>query len=128
MASWSESRRPVDASRESPHSPEGDVGRDERGGTVLSVTLDAHGAVCRLHLAGKLVRTSIAALEAQIDQLGCLAFERVVVDLVGLTGLDAVGANVLHGLQAYVHGRGGSLEVVGRARWLALLPELGVRD
>jgi|GEM_PF-7044818 ABC-type transporter Mla MlaB component len=124
MTSWSESRRPIDANCKISE----ELGRVEADGAVLSVALDARGTVCRLHLAGKLVRTSIAALEAQIDQLGCIAFERVVVDLVGLTGLDAVGVSVLHGLQAYVHGRGGTLEVVGRARWVAMLPELGVSD
>lgn len=128
MASWSESRCPIGvAPWMSAESPIGEaVGQAD--GTVLSVALDSNGTVCRLHLAGKLIRTSIAALEAQVDQLGCISFERVVLDLVGLTGLDSVGANVLHGLQEYVRGRGGTLEVLGRARWVAMLPRLGALE
>lgn len=44
--------------------------------------------------------------EAQVDQLGCIPCDDVVVDASGLTVLDAVGANVFHGLYHYVNGRG----------------------
>lgn len=80
---------------------------------MLSVGLDTDGAVCRLTLQGTLGSTSVAALQAQFDQLGCISCERVVIDAGRLQALDAVGLNVLLGLHHYVRGRGGRLEVIG---------------
>jgi hypothetical protein len=57
--------------------------------------------------------TSIAALEAQVDQLGCIPCDDVVVDGGGLVAIDPVGANVLLGLHHYVGGRGGTLRITG---------------
>ena len=62
-------------------------------------------------MRGELCGTSLAALEAQVDQLGCMPCERVVVDMRLVTRLDEVGAKVLLGLYYYVLGRGGELRV-----------------
>jgi anti-anti-sigma regulatory factor len=77
----------------------------------LRVELLSHSRT--LVLDGALSDTSIAAQEAQVDQLGCIPCDLVVVDASGLTALDAVGANVLLGLYHYVHGRGGTLRITG---------------
>jgi anti-anti-sigma factor len=78
---------------------------------VLQVELEAMGTSCRLTLRGDLCDTSLSALEVQVDQLGCLPCERVIVDLRQLTRLDPVGAKVILGLYHYVVGRGGEMRV-----------------
>ena len=78
---------------------------------TLRVDLDVRGVLCRLTLRGELCGTSLAALEAQVDQLGCMPCERVVIDMRHVTRLDEVGAKVLLGLYYYVLGRGGELRV-----------------
>src|ERR1700733_1308076 len=82
-------------------------------GAWLRVELRSAGRTCTVVLQGALSDTSIAALEAQVDQLGCIPCDDVVVDASGLTALDAVGANVLLGLYHYVNGRGGTLRITG---------------
>jgi ABC-type transporter Mla MlaB component len=82
-------------------------------GWWLRVELHNHLDSCTLVLDGELRDTSIAALEAQVDQLGCLRCDDVTLDVHGLRGIDAVGANVLLGLHHYVDGRGGRLRIVG---------------
>lgn len=79
----------------------------------LRIELESQGRTCTVVLHGALSDTSIAALQAQVDQLGCLPCDDVVVDASGLTALDAVGANVLLGLYHYVNGRGGTLRITG---------------
>jgi anti-anti-sigma regulatory factor len=79
--------------------------------TVLQVELDAAGASCRLSLRGDLCDISLAALEVQVDQLGCLPCEWVIVDIRQLDRLDPVGAKVLLGLYHYVVGRGGEMRI-----------------
>jgi anti-anti-sigma regulatory factor len=78
---------------------------------TLKVELDVRGASCRLTLHGALCGTSLAALEAQVDQLGCLPCEQVIVDMGHLTEIDEVGAKVVLGLYYYVLGRGGALRL-----------------
>jgi anti-anti-sigma factor len=78
---------------------------------VLSVELQTTGTACRLVLRGDLCNTSLAALEAQVDQLGAMSCQDVIVDLRSLVRLDAVGANVLLGLYYYVIARGGAFHV-----------------
>jgi anti-anti-sigma factor len=105
------------------------------GGPILQVELDVQGSTCLLTLRGVLSGGSLAALAAQVDQLGCLPCEEVVVDLGQVTGLDEAGAKVLLGLYYYVLGRGGALRVTGMAGPIAetlratgaaeLLPEGG---
>jgi anti-anti-sigma factor len=80
---------------------------------VLEVTLESSAATCRLILRGSLCVTTIAALQSQIDQLGCAPCHEVVVDMHGLTEMDTVGAKVVLGLYHYVVGRGGQLRVRG---------------
>jgi anti-anti-sigma factor len=82
----------------------------------LRVELRTFGRVCRLVLSGALSGTSIAALEAQVDQLGCIPFEKVVIDVGKLTSLDPVGARVLFGLYHYVEAKGGKLKIVGASK------------
>jgi anti-anti-sigma regulatory factor len=78
---------------------------------LLQVELATSGTTCRLILCGVLCDATLAALEAQVDQLGCMPCEDVVVDVRGLTKLDPVGANVLLGLYYYVVARGGEFRV-----------------
>ena len=78
---------------------------------VLQVELEAMGTSCRLTLRGDLCDTSLSALEVQVDQLGCLPCERVIVDLRQLTRLDPIGAKVILGLYHYVVGRGGEMRI-----------------
>jgi anti-anti-sigma factor len=80
---------------------------------TLLVELAVLGASCRLTLQGELGGTSLAALVAQVDQLGGLPCEQVVIDMGDVTVIDDVGAKVVLGLYYYVLGRGGSLQVTG---------------
>jgi hypothetical protein len=64
-------------------------------------------------MRGELVDTSIAALEAQIDQIGCSTNTEVVLDVAGLTRIDAVGSRVVAGLDVYVRALGARLRVTG---------------
>jgi anti-anti-sigma regulatory factor len=77
----------------------------------LEVELAATGVTCRLTLRGTLCATSLSALEAQVDQLGCMPCEQVVVDMHQLIELDEVGAKVILGLYYYVVGKGGELRL-----------------
>jgi anti-anti-sigma regulatory factor len=78
---------------------------------TLQVELAVLDASCRLSLHGALCGTSLAALEAQVDQLGCSPCERVVIDMAHVTEIDEIGAKVIVGLYYYVLGRGGALHV-----------------
>jgi anti-anti-sigma regulatory factor len=87
---------------------------------VLHVQLQAAGTACRLVLRGDLCDTTLAALGAQVDQLGCMPCQDVVVDIRWLNRLDTVGANVLLGLSHYVAARGGSFRVTGAREEVAV--------
>jgi anti-anti-sigma factor len=82
-------------------------------GDWFRVELNSDESCCTLILSGALRGTSIAALEAQVDQLGATCCDQVVVDVSGLTEVDSVGASVLIGLSHYVTARGGELRIVG---------------
>jgi anti-anti-sigma factor len=97
---------------------DGSFGRDNAP-DWLRVELRTFGRICRLILSGSLSGTSIAALEAQVDQLGCAPFDAVVIDVRRLTALDAVGARVLFGLYHYVEAKGGQLRIVGATKQVA---------
>lgn len=92
----------------------------------LSVELKFTGSTCALLTEGELTGTSVVALEVQIDQLCCTAFDSVVLDLGHLRAIDRVGCNVLSGLYHYVVARGATLRVLGArgqvARALAVTP------
>jgi anti-anti-sigma factor len=79
----------------------------------LKVEFKTSGQTSTLALWGMLCGTSIAALEAQVDQLGSTPCEAVVVDLRHLQALDRSGARMLLGLYHYVTARGGRYRVVG---------------
>jgi anti-anti-sigma factor len=81
--------------------------------SVLMVGFASAGSSCTLTLIGELNGTSIPALEAQIDQIGCSDCENVVLDVSGLASIDSVGLSVLTGLDHYVHGLGAHLTVIG---------------
>jgi ABC-type transporter Mla MlaB component len=83
------------------------------GEPALEVELKFSAATCALVLRGHLCGTTLIRLEAQVDRLGCVACDEVVVDLGLLTGIDPVGANVLLGLYYYVVARGGVFRVTG---------------
>ncbi len=85
----------------------------EEAEPTFQVELRSEGNRCWLILSGSLCCTSIAALEVQVDQLGCLPCDEVYIDLGGLRELDQVGAKVLIGLRHYVAGRGGQMRVIG---------------
>ena len=80
---------------------------------ALSIELEELGANCVLRICGDLDGTSVRALQAQVDRLGHLPCNGVVLDLSRLTTMDATGANVLVGLHYYVEARGGQLTVTG---------------
>jgi anti-anti-sigma factor len=77
------------------------------------VELVGDGPTCTLTLSGSLSGTSIAALEAQVDQLGSTPCRDVIIDVRLLSAIDQVGVNVLVGLNHYVEARGGQMTVVG---------------
>lgn len=80
---------------------------------MLSVALEVDGSQAVLRLRGALLATSVAALAAQIDQLGCTPCGNLVVDLKELADIDAIGVSALSGLRHYVRGRGGRIELFG---------------
>lgn len=106
--------------------PPGELVGNVASATVrLAVRLEIEPTTCTLVLEGVLAATTIAALEAQIDQLGCLRCDHLVIKVSGLTDVDAVGLNVLTGLRYYAGGRGAALSLVGaNPRLAAELREL----
>ena len=64
---------------------------DER----LAITLIMSGMTCALKLCGILDRDSAIAVESLLDQLTSGQFDRITIDVCGLSGLDQVGINVL---------------------------------
>lgn len=82
----------------------------------LAVWTDHAGSRCSLIIRGELVADTIAELEEHLDLIVCCKSDHVVVDLSRLAIIDATGARVLVGLQHYVKGRGGQLDIVG-ADW-----------
>jgi anti-anti-sigma regulatory factor len=90
----------------------GPVGPGAAITSVLAVELLSSGTTGTLILSGVLGATSIAALEAQVDQLGCLPCRQVVLDMRAVTALEAIGANVILGLYHYVVARGGELRAI----------------
>lgn len=88
----------------------------DREGPVLSVELVTDGTECCLRLRGALCGTAIAALSSQIDQLSCTPCNPVVIDLRYLAEIDGEGIEALVGLNRYVEGLGGRLELTGARR------------
>lgn len=80
---------------------------------MLTVTFEDRGSVCVLTLSGQLTRTSVVALDAQVDQIGCSDCAQLILDVAQLTDLDAVGSRALAGLDIYVRALGARLTVNG---------------
>ncbi|MDQ1359819.1 MAG: hypothetical protein QOJ44_196 [Acidimicrobiaceae bacterium] len=85
----------------------------EGEGPVLTVEFASTASLCVLTLSGELIGSSIAALEVQIDQIGCSECSRVVLDLFALRNVDSVGTRVLAGLDNYVRALGARLAITG---------------
>jgi anti-anti-sigma factor len=91
----------------------------DRSESMLTVTLRTVGSTCVLALAGELTATTVAALEAQIEQLALIAGRDVVLDLQRVEHLDDVGANVLTGFYHYARGRGQRMTMIGASSLIA---------
>jgi anti-anti-sigma factor len=89
------------------------TGSREPDPCILSVSFGDRGPVCVLTLSGQLTRASVAALEAQVDQIGSAECEHLILDVTDLTSLDAVGSRVLAGLDVYVRALGTRLTITG---------------
>lgn len=85
----------------------------EEQAPILTVELTVEPAAAVVRLQGALKGSSIAALDAQVDQLGSAPCDEVVLDVVELTEVDELGAGLLGGLQHYVWARGGRVTVFG---------------
>jgi ABC-type transporter Mla MlaB component len=66
-----------------------------------------------LSATGMLTRDSIAALEAQIDHIGCAEPSAVILDLTDVVRIDATGLNVVLGLVHYVEALGRKVAIAG---------------
>jgi anti-anti-sigma factor len=62
---------------------------------------------------------SLAAFEAQIDQIAGAEFANVLLDVTALSKFDAVGTRVLIGLDHYVEALGARLTITGVSRQVA---------
>jgi anti-anti-sigma factor len=96
-----------------------DAGESDEEPPILTVTFDDRESVCVLTLSGQLTRTSVAALDAQVDQIGCSKCTELILDVTGLIGLDAVGSRALVGLSVYLRALGARLTVNGANEALA---------
>lgn len=79
----------------------------------FSVEFQSTRSACVLTMHGELSWLSVAALEAQIDRLGCSPLSDLVLDLSHLDGIDGTGVRVLVGLQDYARGREGTFSCFG---------------
>lgn len=79
----------------------------------LVTSLYEAGSVTVLSLAGALEATSLAAMEAQIDQIACTDCRHLVVEASRLTAIDTFGVDALVALASTVRDRGGQLRVRG---------------
>jgi anti-anti-sigma factor len=89
--------------------PEGTEGE----GPILTVEFASTASLCVLTLTGDLNGSSIAALEVQIDQIGCSMCSRVVINVCALRNVDSVGVRVLVGLDNYVRALGARSVITG---------------
>jgi hypothetical protein len=72
----------------------------------LKVYVTMTGAECTLWLVGSLLGDSVYELQTQIDRLGSLEFETLLINCAELVEVDEVGSSVLSGIQHYAAGRG----------------------
>jgi anti-anti-sigma factor len=85
----------------------------QSGIPVLTVELVDTETRYWLTLRGDLTGASIAALETQVDQIGCSDCKEVLLDVTGLKRLDSIGLRVLIGIDQYVEALGGRLRILG---------------
>src|SRR5580704_2234649 len=83
------------------------------GSIRLSVAFQAAWPICTLTLSGWLDCESSVALHAQFDQVAWGSFAEVVLDIGGLTHLDAAGNAALDSLQCLIRTHGGRVRMVG---------------
>jgi len=79
----------------------------------LTTSLYEAGSVTVLGLAGALETTSLAAVDAQVEQIACTDCRQLVVEASRLTDLDPAGVEVLVDLACAMAARGGQLRVRG---------------
>jgi anti-anti-sigma factor len=77
-----------------------------------------------VELHGELDLVAEARLTPRMDMLTCLEQPVIVMDLGGVTFMDARGLQLLTRAGARVRERGGSLKVVPDTRWVAMLLRL----
>ncbi|MBF6557664.1 MAG: STAS domain-containing protein [Acidimicrobiales bacterium] len=83
------------------------------GSVRLSVAFQAAWPICTLTLSGWLDCESSVALHAQFDQVAWGSFAEVVLDIGGLTRLDAAGNAALDSLQRLIRTHGGRVRIMG---------------
>jgi anti-anti-sigma factor len=83
----------------------------------MRVRVTAGVVVIELH--GELDILTEHRLTARIDKLTCLGRSAVVMDLSGVTFMDASGLRLLLRTRNRVLARGGTLQVVPDSRWVA---------
>src|SRR5579872_651583 len=82
------------------------------GGPILAVQMNDDAGTCVLGLTGHLDSRSTIGLEAELDQLRCLSFDEVVIDVENLTSIDATGFATLVRLCRHVASRGRAVRIV----------------
>ncbi len=83
------------------------------GSSRLSVACRSAWPICTLTFCGSLDSGSSIALQSQFDQVGCGSFTEVVLDIEGLTRIDAAGNAALNSLKRLIRARGGRVRVQG---------------
>jgi anti-anti-sigma regulatory factor len=84
---------------------------------VVSSEVTDEGFV--LSVRGVLVRGSVIALEAQIDQMAYANPRIVLLEATDLVRIDATGIEALVGIAQYVQALGGVLKIIGAVGELA---------
>lgn len=100
--------------------PAAGSGRGHRP-VALTASLYEAGSVTILSLAGALESGSLAAMDAQVDQILCTDCQQLVVEASRLTSVDAAGVGALVELAATMAGRGGQLRIRGASGQVAQL-------
>lgn len=72
------------------------------GPSLLVLQLGASQPQLVRHLSGELMSSSVAAFDAQLDQVVCSPVTPLVIDADGLRAIDAVGIERLALLHRYV--------------------------
>ena len=81
---------------------EEDFSIDCRMDPTLTVELSTHEQLCVLRMTGELNHSSVPALQAQMDQIGCSQCYEVLLDLTALRGVDVTGLGALVRLDRHI--------------------------